>query len=105
MGRNGCRLLDDTLEIADFADQILNKTNFAWSVHVAGGNSYKCSIYQQSNASQMSITHIDQLKAALLGSKSNIYKQYTSMLCHNIFAVYMPCNDCSSIDHCPMAYT
>ena len=69
MGRNQCKLLDDTAEIADFADQVLNKTNLAWSVHVAGGNSYKCSIYQQSNASQMSITHVDMLKAALLGSK------------------------------------
>ena len=69
MGRNERRLLDDTSEIADFADQILNKINLAWSVHVASGNSYKCSIYQQSNASQMSITHVDMLKAALLGSK------------------------------------
>lgn len=72
MGRNQRRLFDGYQEIADFADQILNKTNLAWSVHVAGGNSYKCSIYQQSNASQMCITTVDMLKAALLSSKDTL---------------------------------
>lgn len=81
MGRDQCKLLDDTAEIADFADQVLNKTNLAWSVHVAGGNSYKCSIYQQSNASQMSITHVDMLKAALLGSK---FTAHYAVVCSNI---------------------
>ena len=63
------KLLDDFDDIKAFAKQILSRTHLAWSVHVGGGNSYKCALYAQSNAQQMCTTELDMLKAELLKSK------------------------------------
>ncbi len=68
-GVGGVALMDSFDEILAFAKQVLNKTHLAWSVHVGGGNSYKCSLFAQSNAAQMQTTEVDMLKAALLSSK------------------------------------
>lgn len=68
----GTLLLDNLLNIEAFSKQVLNRTHLAWSVHVGGGNSYKCLLYAQSNAQQMCTTEVDMLKAELLKSKPEV---------------------------------
>lgn len=68
----GTKLLDDLDDVKAFAKQVLFRTHLAWSVHIGGGNSYKCSLYAQSNAQQMCATELDMLKAELLKSESSL---------------------------------
>ena len=77
----GTLLLDNLADIQAFAKQVLNRTHLAWSVHVGGGNSYKCLLYAQSNAQQMCTTEVDMLKAELLKSKSEFLRTHLRAKC------------------------
>lgn len=68
-GRGGTSLFDDVRQVEAFTNHILDSTSMAWSVHVGGGNSYKVSIYVNSNSQQMIATAVDVLKAELMRRK------------------------------------
>ena len=109
-GRDGIMLLDNVGHVLDFVGQICGKTNLAWSVHVGGGNSYKCQLYAHSNAVQMCATEVDMLKAALLSSESANIACTSLLVCNStmtlccwiaqVFWLYLSIMHSSTVSRC-----